>query len=99
MILFRLLLRVLRWVLIVAAVILAIVLGLAYGFVTTQSLEQAPLEGTADNTPPRALAEQLRAEIPGYQRPEEFDLSDLSRMGHRLCRARLCPTGEAGPGE
>lgn len=68
----------LRWLkrllkLALAIVLIAIVipvLGLTYGFLTTSSLPPAPAGAPAD-VPPKALAEQLRAEIPGYQRPEE----------------------------
>jgi hypothetical protein len=53
-------------------VLLAIpVLGLAYGFLTTDSLNGTPLPGVARSAPPQALADQVRTETPGDQRPEE----------------------------
>ena len=68
----RLLKRLVRWLLMLVAVIVAIpVLGLAYGFLTTDALDGAALPGIAEGAPPQALAEQVRTEISGYQRPEE----------------------------
>jgi len=55
----------------VVIVVLIPVLGLAYGFLTTTAPDTTPLPGVADGTPPKPLADALRAEIPGYQRPEE----------------------------
>lgn len=72
MILFRWLWRLVKlvvWLAIIA--VLIPVLGLAYGFATTASLDTTPLPGIADGAPPKALADTVRAEIPGYQRPEE----------------------------
>ena len=55
----------------VVIVILIPVAGLAYGFLTTQSIDTSPLPGIADGAPPAAIAAKLRSEIPGYKRPEE----------------------------
>lgn len=55
---------------IVVIVVLIPVVGLIYGFATTPSLPAAPAIAAAD-APPQALADQLRAEIPGYKRPVE----------------------------
>lgn len=68
----RFLRRIVRWLVILVVIILAIpVLGLAYGFLTTDSLDATPLPGLTEGAPPQALADQVRSEIPGYQRPEE----------------------------
>lgn len=58
-------------VVLVVIVILIPVAGLAYGFLTTDALDTAPLPGVADGAPPAAIAAKLRAEIEFYQRPEE----------------------------
>ena len=72
MMVLRLLKRIVKAILwLVVIVVLIPVLGLAYGFLTTPSLDRSPLPGVADGAPPPALATQLRATIPGYQRPEE----------------------------
>lgn len=66
----RFLRRALRAILILVAVVAAIpLLGLAYGFTTTGAVETQAATGAA--APPAEIAERLRAEIPGYQRPEE----------------------------
>ncbi|RUY00153.1 hypothetical protein, partial [Mesorhizobium sp. M7A.F.Ca.CA.004.04.1.1] len=57
------------WVIVI--VILIPIAGLSCGFLTTSSLDKTPLPGIADGAPPKALADKVRAEIPGYQRPEE----------------------------
>lgn len=68
----RLLRRIARWLIVIVVIVLAIpVLGLAYGFLTTDAIEHTPLPGIVESAPPQALAARLRAEIPGYQRPEE----------------------------
>lgn len=70
--LFRWLWRLIKlvvWLVVIA--VLIPVLGLAYGFLTTDSPDTAPLPGVADGAPPKALAAKVRAEIPGYARPEE----------------------------
>jgi len=72
MVLFRWLKRIIKAILwLVVIVVLIPIAGLAYGFLTTSSLDTAPLPGIADGAPPKALADKVRAEIPGYQRPEE----------------------------
>ncbi|UVK41057.1 hypothetical protein LHFGNBLO_002608 [Mesorhizobium sp. AR10] len=72
MVLFRWLKRIIKTILwLVVIVILVPITGLAYGLLTTPSLDTAPLPGIADSAPPKALADKVRAEIPGYQRPEK----------------------------
>ncbi|MER9579000.1 hypothetical protein NKJ09_18620 [Mesorhizobium sp. M0189] len=72
MFLFRLLKRIIKAILwLVVIVVLIPIAGLAYGFLTTPSLDTTPLPGIAEGAPPKALADKVRAEIPGYQRPEE----------------------------
>ncbi len=69
MVLLRLLKRIVKailWLVVIA--VLTPIAGLAYGFLTTSSPE--PLAGAAEGAPPKALADKVRAEIPGYQRPE-----------------------------
>lgn len=68
--LWRWLRRLVRTVVFVVVIVVLIpILGLAYGFATTDALPDAP---TAEGAPPPAeLGARLRAEIPGYQRPEE----------------------------
>ena len=63
------LIKTILWLIVI--VILIPIVGLAYGFLTTSSLDKTPLPGIADGAPPKALADKVRAEIPGYQRPEE----------------------------
>ncbi|BCG93366.1 hypothetical protein [Mesorhizobium sp. 131-2-1] len=70
MFLFRWLRRIVKTILWLAVIVVLVpVVGLAYGFLTTSSL--APLPGVADGAPPKPLAEKVRAEIPGYQRPRQ----------------------------
>jgi len=45
--------------------------GLLYGFLSTEAVDTARLPGLADEAPPSELAAKVRAETPGYQRPEE----------------------------
>ncbi|MCV3206987.1 hypothetical protein OHD62_10065 [Mesorhizobium sp. YC-39] len=72
MFLLRWLKRIIKAILwLIVIVVLIPITGLAYGFLTTSSLDSAPLPGVADGAPPKALADKVRAEIPGYQRPEE----------------------------
>ncbi|MER9133616.1 hypothetical protein [Mesorhizobium sp. M0768] len=72
MFLFRWLKRIIKAILwLVVIVVLIPIAGLAYGFLTTPSLDTTPLPGVAEGAPPKALADKIRAEIPGYQRPEE----------------------------
>ncbi len=72
MLLFRWLWRLVKLVVWLAVIaILVPVLGLAYGFITTGPVDTAPLPGIADGAPPKALADKVRAEIPGYRRPPE----------------------------
>lgn len=72
MFLFRWLKRIIKAILwLVVIVVLIPIAGLAYGFLTTPSLDTTPLSGVAEGAPPKALADKIRAEIPGYQRTEE----------------------------
>lgn len=72
MFLLRWLKRIIKTILwLVVIIVLIPIVGLAYGFLTTSSLDTTPLPGVADGAPPKALADKVRAEIPGYQRPEE----------------------------
>jgi hypothetical protein len=72
MFLVRLIKRLIKaLVILVVIVVLIPVAGLAYGFLTTDAIDTAPLPGTADGAPPAAVEAQVRAQIPGYQRPEE----------------------------
>src|SRR4051812_27151445 len=47
------------------------VAGLAYGFLSTDAVDPAPLTGPADIGPPSELAAKVRAGTPGYQRPQQ----------------------------
>ena len=68
----RILWKAIRAVLIVIAVIVAIpILGFAYGWLTTELVDQIALPGVAENAPQAGVAATLRNEIEGYQRPEE----------------------------
>ena len=58
-------------VFLVVIVVLIPIGGLAYGFLTTDAVDTAPLPGIAEGAPPAARAMQIRAAIPGYKRPEE----------------------------
>ncbi|AZN95937.1 hypothetical protein EJ066_00680 [Mesorhizobium sp. M9A.F.Ca.ET.002.03.1.2] len=72
MFVFRLVKRIVKAILwLVVIVVFIPIAGLAYGFLTTPSQDTAPLLGIADGAPPAKLADKVRAEIPGYQRPEE----------------------------
>ncbi|MER9838004.1 hypothetical protein NKJ28_23945 [Mesorhizobium sp. M0145] len=72
MFLFRWLKRIIKAILwLVVIVVLIPIAGLAYGFLTTPSLDATPLPGVTEGAPPKALADKIGAEIPGYQRPEE----------------------------
>jgi hypothetical protein len=72
MFLFRWLKRIIKAIVwLVVIVVLTPIAGLAYGFLTTSSLDTKPLAGIADGAPPKALADKVRTEIPGYRRPEE----------------------------
>lgn len=72
MFLLRWLKRLIKLVVWLVVIVLAIPAGgLAYGFLTTEPLDTTPLPGVAEGAPPQALADQVRAGIPGYQRPEE----------------------------
>lgn len=71
MFVFRLLKRLLKLALVIVAIVIAIpIVGLLYGFATTDALPPKP-ELATDNAPPQEIVDQLRAEIPVYQRPEE----------------------------
>lgn len=68
MLLLRWLKRIVRTILwLVVIAVLVPIAGLAYGFLTTSSPK--PLAGVAGGAPPKALADKVRAEIAGYQRP------------------------------
>lgn len=70
--LWRLFKRLVRALVVLIVVIIMVpVAGLAYGFLTTDAIDTAPLPGVADGAPPAAIASKLRAEIEFYQRPEE----------------------------
>ncbi|TPM44309.1 hypothetical protein FJ959_21565 [Mesorhizobium sp. B2-2-4] len=72
MVLFRFMKRIIRTILwLIVIIVLIPIAGLAYGFLTTPSLDKTPLPGIAEGAPQPALAARVRAEIPGYQRPEE----------------------------
>jgi hypothetical protein len=72
MFLVRLIKRLIKaLVILVIVVVLIPVAGLAYGFLTTDAIDTAPLPGVADGAPPAAVVAQVRAQIPAYQRPEE----------------------------
>lgn len=72
MFLLRWIWRLVKALIVVVIVVAAIPLfGLAYGFLTTDALDDAPLPGIVEGAPPAALAGQVREEIAGYQRPEE----------------------------
>jgi hypothetical protein len=72
MFVFRLVRRIVKAILwLVVIVVLIPIAGLAYGFLTTPTADTAPPPGIADGAPPAKLADKVRAEIPGYQRPEE----------------------------
>ena len=68
----RILWKLVRAILILIVVVLAIpVLGLAYGWLTTDAVDTSPLPGLVESAPPAELAERVRDDVPGYQRPEE----------------------------
>jgi len=70
--LLRFLWRLIKVALVIVLIVLAIPLaGLAYGFATTTALDKTPLTGLNESPSPPALSAEIRAEIPGYQRPEE----------------------------
>ena len=72
MVLFRWLWRLVKLAVWLAIIVVLIpVVGLGYGFLTTAAPDTTPFPGLADRAPPKALAAKIRAEIPGYQRPEE----------------------------
>lgn len=72
MFLLRWIKRLIKTVILIVIIVLAIPFaGLAYGFWTTSPLDETPLPGVADGAPPTALANQVREEVKGYQRPEE----------------------------
>lgn len=55
----------------VVLVLLIPIAGLTYGWLSTSALDTTPLPGITEGAPSKELAEKVRAEIPGYQRPEE----------------------------
>jgi hypothetical protein len=70
--LFRWLWRLIKLAFWLAVIVVLIpIVGLGYGFVTTASLDDGPPPGGLGAPPPKTLADKVRAEIPGYQRPEE----------------------------
>jgi hypothetical protein len=66
---FRRLAKALLYMILLIAIIP--VAGLAYGFLSTDALDTTPLTGPADVGPPSELAAKVRAETPGYQRPQQ----------------------------
>jgi hypothetical protein len=72
MFLLRLLKRLIKALVVLVVIIVLIpVAGLTYGFLTTDAIDTASLAGVTDDPPPAAVVAQVRAQIPGYQRPEE----------------------------
>ena len=72
MFLFRWLWRLVEIVLVLLVIVVAIpIAGIAYGFITTSALPDAPLAGVSEGAPPPELAGRIRREIKGYQRPAE----------------------------
>jgi hypothetical protein len=72
MFLFRWLWRLIKLVFwLVVIVVLIPIAGLGYGFLTTASLDGGPPPGGLGAPPPKEIADKVRADIPGYQRPEE----------------------------
>jgi hypothetical protein len=65
----RRLVKAVIWLIVL--IILTPIVGLAYGFLTTSDLPRTPLSGISEGVPHESLAAQVRAEVPGYQRPEE----------------------------
>ncbi len=69
---FRLIYRLVKFVITVVFLIALIpATGLSYGFLTTDPLPGQPLMVTAGDAPPAKLRQQVIAEVPDYQRPEE----------------------------
>ena len=64
----RRLLKTILWLIVL--VVLIPVVGLAYGFLTTSSLDKTPLPGIAEGAPPPAIAQKVRQATPGYQLPQ-----------------------------
>ncbi|MBW8907591.1 MAG: hypothetical protein JF620_00920 [Mesorhizobium sp.] len=72
MFLLRWLRRLIKTILrLIVLVVLIPVAGLAYGFLTTSSLDKTPLPGVADGTPPSALASKIRQAAQDYQVPPQ----------------------------
>ncbi len=72
MFLLRLVKRLVKAVVwLVVIIILIPIAGIAYGYFSTPSFDATPPAGVTDGQPPDAVAERVRAQIPGYQRPEE----------------------------
>ena len=72
MFLLRWLRRLIKTILrLIVLVVLIPVVGLAYGFLTTASLDKTPLPGIADGAPPAALASKVRQATQGYQSPPQ----------------------------
>lgn len=68
----RLIKRLIKALVVLAVIVVLIpVAGLAYGFLTTGTIDTAPLTGIDGTAAPEAIASKLRTEIEGYQRPEE----------------------------
>ena len=91
MFLLRWLIRLIKAVLIVVVLVLAIpIAGLAYGFWTTNALDATPLAGVAEGAPPTGAGRSGARRNSGLPAAGGIDLLDLSRVGDRLCRARIC---------
>ena len=72
MFLVRLIKRLIKTLIILVVIIVLVpIAGLTYGFLTTDAIDTTPLAGVSDDPPPVAVAAEVRAQISGYQRPEE----------------------------
>ena len=90
MLLFRLIKRLIKaLVFLVVIVVLIPIAGLAYGFLTTSAIDTAPLAFIAEGAPPAALAMQIRAAIPGYERPEESTWLPIPNGRSSMRRANM----------
>lgn len=68
----RVIWNLVRAILVLIVVVIAIpVFGLAYGWLTTDAVDTSPLPGLVETAPPADLAARIRADVEGYQRPEE----------------------------
>ena len=100
MFLVRLIKRLIKaLVILVVIVVLIPIAGLAYGFLTTDAIDTAPLAGIADGAPPAAVGGAGAGPDPGLPAAGGIDLPHLSRMGDRLCGARICRLRQGSPAE